>query len=138
MPLAASVMPPPLRDGDRLSREEFLRRWEAMPDLNRAELIGGVVHIASPVSNIHSSYHFRLSGWLCSYADLTPGCGGGTAGTWLMPGDEAPQPDLHLCILPECGGQSRVEGNYPAGAPELIVEVSYTTSIRDAGEKLRI
>jgi len=41
MPLAAPVLTPPLRDGDRLTREEFLRRWEAMPDVKRAELIGG-------------------------------------------------------------------------------------------------
>ena len=138
MPLAAPVMPPPLRDGDRLSRGEFLRRWEAMPDLRRAELLGGVVYMASPVSIFHRSYHLRLSLWLGLYAELTPGCDAGATGTWLMPGDEVPQPDLDLRILPECGGQSRVEGKYPAGAPELIVEVSYTTSLRDAGEKLRL
>ena len=29
----------PLERGDFLSREEFLRRWKAMPQLKRAELI---------------------------------------------------------------------------------------------------
>ena len=50
MSLASPVMPPPLRDGDRLTREEFLRRWDAMPDVTRAELIDGVVHMRSLVS----------------------------------------------------------------------------------------
>jgi hypothetical protein len=39
----APVLPPPLREGDRLTRNEFLRRWEAMPELKRAELINGIV-----------------------------------------------------------------------------------------------
>jgi hypothetical protein len=33
---------PPLEAGDRLTRTEFERRYEAMPDLKKAELIEGV------------------------------------------------------------------------------------------------
>lgn len=138
MPMAAAVLPPPLRDGDRLTREEFLRRWEAMPDVKWAELIDGVVHMPSPISDIHGDFHFRLSGWLFTYATATPGCMAATAGTWLMSGDSAPQPDLALRILPECGGQAHVEGAYPVGAPELIIEVSHTTGTRDTGAKLKL
>ena len=32
MPMAAPVLLPPLRDGDHLTRDEFMRRWEAMPE----------------------------------------------------------------------------------------------------------
>ena len=32
---------PPLRHGDRLTRAEFERRWDAMPDVTRAELLDG-------------------------------------------------------------------------------------------------
>jgi hypothetical protein len=39
---------PPLRNGDRLSRAEFERRYDAMPHLKKAELIEGVVYIPSP------------------------------------------------------------------------------------------
>ncbi len=51
---------PPLVDGERLTRDEFERRYDAMPDLKKAELIEGVVHMPSPVrhdqhSNPHSS-----------------------------------------------------------------------------------
>ncbi|MEX0702040.1 MAG: Uma2 family endonuclease [Planctomycetales bacterium] len=45
--IAATV--PPLEHGDRLSREEFLRRWEAMPRLKKAELIGGRVFIEATI-----------------------------------------------------------------------------------------
>ena len=138
MPMAAPHLPPPLRDGDRLTREEFLRRWESMPEVKWAELIDGIVHMPSPISTIHSDFHFRLSGWLFTYIGKTPGCAAGTAGTWLMSQDSAPQPDLALRILPEHGGQARAEGVYTAGAPELIVEVTHTTSARDTGAKLRL
>ena len=56
-----------------------------------------------------------------------PGCAAGASGTWLMAEESVPQPDLDLLIFPEHGGQSRLEGKYVAGAPELIVEASLTT-----------
>ena len=42
MPMAAHRLPPPLREGDYLTSDEFMRRWEAMPDLKHAELIDGM------------------------------------------------------------------------------------------------
>ncbi len=45
---------PPLENGDRLTRDEFERRYEAMPHLKKAELIEGEVYIgfsrASPAA----------------------------------------------------------------------------------------
>lgn len=56
---------PPLRNGDRLSRAEFLRRYHAMPGLNHAELIEGRVCMPSPVSaEQHGEPHFDLITWL--------------------------------------------------------------------------
>lgn len=133
--MAAPVVPPPLlQDGDRLSREEFLRRWEWMPDLKFAELIDGVVYMASPVSASHHFYVAIATGWLFTYAKETPGCAAGVDGTWLM-NDSVPQPDLDLCILPEFGGQARVEGSLLAGAPEFAVEVATSSAARDLGLK---
>lgn len=136
--MAAPVLPPRLRDGDRLTRDEFLRRWEQMPELKHAELIDGIVYMPSPVSRIHSDFHFCLTHWITTYSAETPGCSGGLAPTVLMAPDSAPQPDLVLEIDPRYGGQSRIEGAYSAGAPELIVEISHTTSARDRGVKLRL
>lgn len=138
MSISASVVITPLREGDRLTREEFLRRWEAMPNLKFAELIDGIVYMPSPISIIHRDFHRSLSFWLGTYVVATPCCEGGSSGTWLMSKESAPLPDLDLCIRPESGGQSRVEGDYAAGAPEFIAEVSHTTIARDAGVKLQL
>ena len=133
-----SVLPAPLREGDHLSREEFMRRWDAMPDLKFAELIDGIVYMASPVSPTHGRFQSRLDYWLCTYQAANRGCEVGSNGTWLMTASSVPQPDLALRVLPERGGQSREEDGYFAGAPELIVEVSHTTTAKDAGAKLRL
>ena len=138
MPMAAHVLTPPLREGDHLSPEEFLHRWDGMPDMNRAELIDGIVHMPSPVSDVHGDFQTRLSGWLWCYVSATPGCAMRADVTWRMAPNNVPQPDLALRILEECGGQSKVEGKYPVGAPELIAEISHTTSKRDTGAKLRL
>jgi hypothetical protein len=49
-----------------------------------------------------------------------------------------PQPDNAIKILPEYGGQSRIEGPYQAGAPELIAEVAVSSYSRDFGAKKRL
>ena len=132
----ALALPPPLREGDRLDSVEFLRRWEAMPDLKRVELIDGVVFMASPVSLDHCTTHHDINTWIGIYRSRTPGCQAGTDGTWVMGPKDIPQPDVFLRILPEWGGQSRNSGKYAEGAPELIVEVSGSSLSRDLGIKL--
>jgi len=138
MPLAAPVSTPPLFEGDCLSSDEFLRRWEEMPDLRHAELIEGIVYMSSPVSRHQDGCHVGLTAWLGNYAAATPGCFPALEGTWRMGPSNVPQPDLMLQILPECGGQSTVEGPYYAGAPELIVEVAVSSYSRDFGVKKRL
>lgn len=46
---AQTAIVPPLENGDRLTRPEFERRYEAMLHLEKAELIEGVVYVGSPV-----------------------------------------------------------------------------------------
>jgi hypothetical protein len=129
---------PPLRDGDRLTRDEFLRRWDAMPDLKRAELIDGVVSMPSPVGTAHGDRHSLLDYWMGHYVSFTDGCAVGAGSTWLMSPESAPQPDLSLRIEFGFGGQSFREGNLSAGAPELIAEITETTAGHDLGAKLRL
>ena len=123
--------------GERLSREEFLRRWELLPNVKQAELIDGVVYMSSPVSNTHGKHHGLAVYWLFHYAAHTPGCEAGPESTWLMLSD-APQPDVHLRLRSEYGGQSRLEGSYCTGAPELIFEVCLTSAAHDLGPKLEL
>ena len=135
--MVVPVISPLLCDGDRMSRDEFLRRWELLPDLKHAQLLDGIVYMASPVSTKHGSFHYDFIAWLGSYKARTPGCEGVADGTALIEND-APQPDIALRILPTFGGQSRDEGPYLAGAPELIVEVAESSRARDLGPKSRL
>jgi Uma2 family endonuclease len=128
---------PLLVHGQMLTRDEFLRRWEAMPDLKRAELIKGVVRMPSPVSTDHGDQDFDIGGWLWYYATQTPGTQGNKASTILMLGD-APQPDSHLRIVGKAGGRSKRKGKYLEGALELIAEVSRSSADYDLDDKLEL
>src|SRR5579859_6335361 len=73
---------PPLESGDRLTADEFLRRFEAMPGLKKAELIQGVVYVPSPVRHrYHGRQHYHLLSWLGHYEAGTPGVEGGDNST---------------------------------------------------------
>jgi Uma2 family endonuclease len=124
---------PPLENGDRLTRDEFERRYDAMPQLKKAELIEGVVHMPSPVRHVeHGHPHFNAITWLGYYAAFTHGVQGGDNSTLRLDLENEPQPDAYLIVLPEVGGQSVVdEEGYIAGAPELILEVAASSASYD-------
>jgi hypothetical protein len=126
-----------LKNGDKLTQDEFLRIWEESPDIKFAELIEGIVRMASPVGDEHASSILWISGWITAYLWETPGVAGGASGTWKM-SDSVPQPDAVLRILPEFGGHSRIEGKYPTGAPELVVEAASSSVSYDLHEKLKL
>ena len=73
---ARSTPIPALESGDRLTRDEFERRYEAAPAGLKAELIEGVVYVASPVRAFHGNPHFNLITWLGAYSAATPGTSG--------------------------------------------------------------
>jgi hypothetical protein len=59
-----------------LTRPEFERRYEAMPETKKAELVEGVVYLPSPVSFSHGRPHFMLTNWLGQFELGTPGVAG--------------------------------------------------------------
>jgi hypothetical protein len=124
--------------GDRLGRDEFLSRWERMPDLKFAELIDGVVYLPSPLSLEHSERHGVLQTWAGVYAGHAGFVQVLPIATWLMEERSAPQPDLALRIKPGYGGQSRNKDKYAAGAPEFAAEVSRSSRSYDLGPKLEL
>lgn len=132
--------PPLLEPGDHLSREEFERRYEAMPSLKKAELIEGIVHMPSPVRHEqHAGPHADLITWLGIYRFLTPGVHVGDNGTIRLDLDNEPQPDVSAFIEPAAGGQARIdEDGYVAGAPELVAEVAASSVSIDLNTKLRV
>ena len=129
---------PPLENGDKLTRHEFERRYHAMPNLKKAELIEGVVYMASPVrAKQHGKPHARIMGWLIAYEAATPGVESLDNTTILLDTDNEPQPDALLRI--ETGGQSRInKDDYVEGAPELIVEIAASSASYDLHEKLKV
>ena len=132
------VEPLPLENGDRLTREEFERRYAAMPDVKKAELIDGVVYMGSPVRfGQHGQPHARLLTWLGTYAAFTQGVRLGDNATVRLDSDTEPQPDALLRIEPEVGGSSRIsEDDYVEGAPELVAEISSSTASYDLHDKM--
>jgi Uma2 family endonuclease len=128
----------PLRDGDRMNAEEFFRRYSAMPEIKKAELINGVVYMASPVSTFrHGQPHGRLASVLGQYEFLTHGLFFGDNATILLGDSDQPQPDLFIGI--RSGGQCRFnDRGYPLSAPELVAEVSASSIERDSGPRFEM
>ena len=129
---------PPLENGDKLTRHEFERRYHAMSNLKKAELIEGVVYVASPLRiKSHGEPHAYIMTWLGVYKAATPGIGFADNATVLIDTDNEPQPDALLRI--ETGGQSRInKDDYVEGAPELIVEIAASSASYDLHKKLKV
>lgn len=131
---------PPLEPGDRLTRPEFERRYDAMPHLRKAELIEGFVHMPSPVRyRHHGRPHAILMGWLIHYEAATPGVETADNSTARLDLDNEPQPDAMLLIDPARGGQTRIsEDDYIEDAPELVAEVASSSVSIDLTTKLHV
>ena len=129
---------PPLENGERLTRPEFERRYEAMPHLKKAELIEGVVYMPSPVRHEGDGrQHHELSGWLMMYWVSTPGVEGSDNATIHLDLDNEPQPDLLLRFVTR--GQSQIDADgFIDGAPELVVEVASSSTAYDLHQKLDV
>jgi Uma2 family endonuclease len=134
---------PPLESGDsasadwsvRLSRAEFERRYAAMPDLKKAELIEGVVYMGSPVHAIHSQPHANIITWLGIYSAVTPGISCHDNPTVRLDSDNELQPDALLRL--EKGGNSSIsDDGCIKVAPELVVEIAASSASHDLHDKL--
>ncbi|MEG3436034.1 Uma2 family endonuclease [Pannus brasiliensis CCIBt3594] len=135
--ISVITFPPPLENGDRLTRVEFERRYSAHPELKKAELIEGIVYIALPVRITHGESHASAIGWLGFYKALTPGLQLGDNCTVRLDNENEVQPDILLRI--QSGGQSIVsEQDYVEGAPELIVEIAASSVSIDLHGKFRV
>ena len=93
---------PRLENGDRLTRAEFERRYDAMPELKKAELVEGEVYMPSPVRHgRHSHPHTRLVAWLANYETDTSGVEAGDNGSIRLDLDNESQPDAYLHRRPD-------------------------------------
>src|SRR5690242_14669268 len=137
-PTVPPVTVPPLRNGDHLDRDEFERRYSAMPDVKKAELIEGVVYMPSPVSfEEHGEQHAHLMTWLGMFRFQTPGVRVGDNATVRLDMDNEPQPDAVLLVEPERGGRVTISDGYITGGPELAAEVAASSVSIDRNAKFR-
>ncbi|MBI5300833.1 MAG: Uma2 family endonuclease [Chloroflexi bacterium] len=128
---------PLLENGDRLTRAEFERRYNAMSHIKKAELVEGVVYMPSPVSSIHAKAHAFVIGWLIAYSAATPGIVVMDNATVRLDTDNEVQPDALLRL--ERSGRSRVGvDGYIEGVQELIVEIATTSAALDLHAKKNI
>jgi len=125
-----------LHNGDCMMQPEFHRTYEQMPEGFKAELLGGVVFVCEPLGLPHGGSHLRLSSVFDAYQASTPGVQAGDKVTVILGKKDEVQPDLFLRVLPACKGQSRdkeskKDGLYVQGAPELTAEVAHTSKSID-------
>jgi Uma2 family endonuclease len=134
--VASSI--PSLESGDHLDQATFHERYTAMPPGFRAELIGGIVIVSSPLRPEHGEYHALIMGWLTSYWGATPGTRARDNATAILGEQSEPQPDAVLIIEPAYGGQTGFSTDgYATGPPELIVEVASSSESIDLNAKRR-
>jgi hypothetical protein len=140
--MSAPTVPPTriprLGNGDHLDADEFLRRYDAMPEVKKAELIEGVVYMPSPVRfEEHGEQHAHLMLVLATYRAYTPGVRVGDNVTIRLDMGNVPQPDAVLLIEPERGGRVTITNRYITGGPELAAEVAASSVSIDRNAKFR-
>jgi Uma2 family endonuclease len=130
----------PLENGDRLSRDEFERRYNAMPGLHKAELIEGIVYLPAALRfKSHGEPHSWLVAWLVTYAAMHPNVSCGDAPTVRLDAHNEVQPDAILRLAAAAGGQSAIsEDDYIEGAPELVVEIAASSAAIDLHSKKEV
>jgi Uma2 family endonuclease len=127
---------PLLSNGDRMTQAEFHECYEHYPEDVKFELVGGIVYMASPLRRTHSRYDGQIGFALELYQRATPGVEVLHNATTILGEESEPQPDLGMCILSEFGGQSNTDkDDYVEGAPELLVEIAYSTRAIDLHAK---
>ena len=132
-----TTLPPLLESGDRLTRAEFHRRYRAHPEIKKAELVEGVVYVASPVrADVHGIPHSRIMTWLGTYQARHPELDLADNTTVYLDADNEVQPDACLWRS-EPGGPHLTDDGYVEGAPQLVVEVAASSASYDLHDKLR-
>ena len=130
---------PRLLNGDHLTVPEFERRYWAMPEVKKAELIEGIVVMSPPVSNTHGEAHGTITYLLKRYAQATPGVSCGSNTSVRLDGKNEYQPDVLLRI--ESGKLTRSKvapDGLLDGNPELVAEIAVSSAAYDLHEKMAV
>jgi Uma2 family endonuclease len=127
---------PLLLNGDHLSVPEFERRYEAMQDDRKVELIEGIAIMSPPSSDDHGKANSLLDRLLGHYAAATPGLAVRVNTSFRLDGRNEYQPDVSLRI--ESGKLARTRAGASGileGPPEMVVEIALSSASYDLHEK---
>ena len=124
-----------LEAGDVMTRPEFHRRYALHPEIRSAELIEGVVYVEGRVSaRDHGEQHAAMVGWLGGYSATHTVANAASRATVILDQANEVQPDVVL--IRDAGGSSGVSADgYIEGPPELIVEISASSTSQDLHQK---
>jgi Uma2 family endonuclease len=129
-------LPRSLHNGDCLDQPTFHYLYEKTPEGFHAQLIGGIVYVASPVHFSHSNPDGLIQFWLWSYQGETPGVGVINKTTIVLGKQSEPEPDGGLFVLPSHGGVCQFnEGKTLSGSPEFLIEIANSTASMDLNQK---
>ena len=129
---------PPLENGDRLTRAEFERRYEAMPNV-KAELIEGVVFIQKNRRVSEGKASARFAVFLVTYALNIKEIESALRTSLVIDDANEYQPDVVLYVKENFGGNSYISADdYLEGSPELVVEIAASTASYDTTLKKNI
>lgn len=129
-----------LENGDVLTKDEFLRRWEHTPEVRHAELLEGVVYLNSAAISIsHGGPQGIILRWLYEYETHTPNVVVLPPVTSILSEEDIPEPDAVMYVdHPSLGACREGESDYLEGSPELVVEIAASTSSKDLHVKKRV
>src|SRR5437762_11295725 len=135
-PSPAGGSAPRLLNGDHLTVPEFERRYWAMPEVKKAELIEGIVVMSPPVSNTHGEAHGTITYLLKRYTQATPGVSCGSNTSVRLDGKNEYQPDALLRIESRHRAGSKVAPDgLLDGRPEFVAEIAVSSAAYDLHEK---
>ena len=139
-----------LENGNRLTQPIFHAAYLRTPENFAAELIEGIVHVASPLSRRHGLPHAEFVWALTSYFHATPGVEVADNTSTILTNIGEAQPDLYLRIRNDHGGRTTTfsseagavirspdDGDYVSGGPEFVLEISRSSFAVDTTSKLR-
>lgn len=130
-----------LKEGECLTKEEFLRRCEASDEYERAELLEGVVYLNAAAINRrnHGRPQNIVSAWLDEYERWTPHVLVLSPSTMELNGEDLPEPDAMMVIdHPTFGSSSEADDGSMVGPAELVIEIAASTKRKDLHVKKRI
>lgn len=127
----------PLQNGDQLRLPEFKKLYAQHPNIRRAELIEGVVYVASPVYLPHADAQMKIITWLGVYQSKMSGVSAAGEMSIELDGENEVQPDAVMWREGDLSISDDGRG-YAVGSPTLVVEIAASTAAYDLGLKKRV